>query len=176
MRWLSPRSTSKKAPVKGCLQTDHCVVRQHMQPHQSRQRSIGLFAMSNGEGALDYASFGARGIRTYSVQSTQRPLLLLYPSIDALEVSQALEKNTVSSEGLFGCRLGLKSFPAPLRQHQFVVQTSMISAGCEVPGVGTCVVPSPENVSRLQVCMPSLCHQIHLSGSSGSASTQSCGC
>lgn len=89
---------------------NHYSVGQVMQPFKARQRSIGLYAMRNGEGAVDHGSFGARGLRSYRVQRTTTAPLVLYPSVDALKLSQALEENLVSSRTLFSCQLRLRCF------------------------------------------------------------------
>ncbi len=66
-------------------------------PFKDRQKSIGLSVLSDGEGALDYNSFGANGTKSYRVQTgSDLPKIVLYPSLQALEYTQALEESKVS--------------------------------------------------------------------------------
>lgn len=95
MRLVRSRSTGKKVDV---AELDQCSMSRKMQPHEAPQRSIGLFAMWHGEGALEFAKFGARGI-THRVQSSHTPPMVLYPSVSALEVSQAVENDMVRLHG-----------------------------------------------------------------------------
>lgn len=97
MRLMRSGCTGKTAVVEEGLQLDQCSVSHDRQPNKVPQRSIGLFAMRHGEGALYHAMFGARGITSYRVQRS--PPLILYPSIHALEVSQALEDDMVRLHG-----------------------------------------------------------------------------
>ena len=163
MRLLRSGSAGKKAVVEEFSQFDQCCMSHHMQPSEALQRSIGLFAMRHGEGALKYALLGARGSTSHRVQSTRTPPLILYPSLDALEVSQALQDSMVrlherrwvtnsgSDVSIFGTQLSV----------QRVLQARIIrdDGGFNVPGVGTCVVPSSESVFRLQVRSPFRCQQ-----------------
>lgn len=98
MRLLRSGSTGKIV-VEACPQFDQCCMSHHMQPNEAPQRSLGLFAMRHGEEALKYAMFGARGITSQRVQSTRTLPLILYPSVVALEVSQALQDSMVRLHG-----------------------------------------------------------------------------
>ena len=106
---LTSGCTLSKAPVE-CMPLNRYSVGQMMQPFKSRQRSIGLLAARLGEGAVDHGSFGARGLRSCRVQRTMTAPLVLYPSVHALKLSQALEDNLVSSRTLFGRQLRLRCF------------------------------------------------------------------
>lgn len=99
MRLVRSRSTGKKAVVEECPQLDKCSISHQMQPSGAPQRSIGLFAMRHGEGALEFARFGARGIIPHRVQSSHTHRMILYPSVSALEVSQVLENDMVRLHG-----------------------------------------------------------------------------
>ena len=70
-----------------------------MQPTEAPQRSIGLFAMRHGEGELEFARFGRRGIIPHHVKSSHTPPMVLYPSVSALEVSKSLENDMVRLHG-----------------------------------------------------------------------------
>ena len=110
MRFLSSGCTAIKAPAEECLPLDRYSVGQTMQPFGSRQRSIGLFAMRYGEGAVDHRSFGATGVRSYRLQRTTTTPQILYPSVDALKFSKALDETLVSSRTLFGHQFKLGCF------------------------------------------------------------------
>ena len=64
MSCLSSACISTKAPVEENAALNRYRVGQVMQAFGARQRSVGLWAMREGEGALDHGScsFGATGV------------------------------------------------------------------------------------------------------------------
>ena len=66
-------------------------------------------AMSYGERAVDHGSI-ATGVRSYRVHPLHTAPLIIYPSVRALNLAQALKEDLVSSPTLFGRQLKLGCF------------------------------------------------------------------